>query len=173
MRFTRRRPERAESSIGRGGSSLEALESRALLSGPTLSGIKFYQPTELPPITVQQHTATVSSFHPLSSSPRQLAQLNDDGKLVTGTDRQGDQWSIQVHGPGVVIVTDATPNDGVLDDDIDTITLLGTDINKTFVTGQVVCQSAEVQGGTPDSGYGVFFGGNSLPTPIFDVQLIE
>ncbi len=42
---------------------------------------------------------------------------------------------ITVHGPGKVIVTDTTPNDGVLDDDINTIQLVGTSINSTYVTG--------------------------------------
>jgi hypothetical protein len=37
-----------------------------------------------------------------------------------------------------VIVTDTTPNDGSLDDNIDTIQLIGTDINKTYVTGTTV-----------------------------------
>ena len=38
--------------------------------------------------------------------------------MVTGRDREGDEWQITVHGPGAVIVTDATPNDGALDDDL-------------------------------------------------------
>jgi hypothetical protein len=42
-----------------------------------------------------------------------------------------------VHGPGKVIVTDTTPNDGVLGDDINTIQLVGTNPNTTYVTGLV------------------------------------
>ena len=46
--------------------------------------------------------------------------------MVSGTDRAGDKWVITVHGPGQVIVTDTTPNDGALDDDINTIQLVNT-----------------------------------------------
>ena len=45
---------------------------------------------------------------------------------------------ITVHGPGKVIVTDTTPNDGALDDDINTIQLVNTSAKKTYVTGNVI-----------------------------------
>jgi len=45
---------------------------------------------------------------------------------------------ITVHGPGEVIVTDTTPNDGVLHDDINTIQLINTNAKKTYVTGNVI-----------------------------------
>ena len=45
---------------------------------------------------------------------------------------------ITVHGPGYVIVTDTTPNDGALDDDINTIQLVNTSPKKTYVTGNVI-----------------------------------
>ena len=45
---------------------------------------------------------------------------------------------ITVHGPGKVIVTDTTPNDGVLDDDINTIQLINTNPKTTYVTGNVI-----------------------------------
>ena len=141
MRFARRRSDRPDPalSLGRPGSSLEALESRELLSGD--SGVHLYMPTDLPPRTIQHETASVAVNHPLTTGPRQLSFLDNDGKVLTGKDRQGDEWSITVHGPGAVIVTDATPNDGILDDDIDTIQLVGTDINQTFVTGQVTASA--------------------------------
>jgi hypothetical protein len=64
--------------------------------------------------------------------------LNNAGKVVSGTDRLGDKWVITVHGPGEVIVTDTTPNDGALDDDINTIQLVGTNPKTTYVTGNVI-----------------------------------
>jgi hypothetical protein len=67
--------------------------------------------------------------------------LVNEGKVVTGTDRAGDKWAITVHGPGYVIVTDTTPNDGALDDDIDTIQLVGTSIKTTYVTGNVIASN--------------------------------
>jgi hypothetical protein len=60
------------------------------------------------------------------------------GKVVSGTDRAGDKWVITVHGPGQVIVTDTTPNDGALDDDINTIQLINTNPHTTYVTGNVI-----------------------------------
>jgi hypothetical protein len=146
MRFTRRRSERPVPDTGRPGSNLEALESRQLLSNA--SGINFYLPTDLPVRTVQHSQVNVASAHPLSSSPRQLSFLDNDGKVLTGKDRQGDEWSITVHGPGAVIVTDTSPNDGVLDDDIDTIQLVGTNVNSTYVTGQVVASARILTPGT-------------------------
>ena len=64
--------------------------------------------------------------------------FSNQGKVVSGTDRAGDKWVITVHGPGKVIVTDTTPNDGALDDDINTIQLVNTSPTKTFVTGNVI-----------------------------------
>ena len=58
----------------------------------------------------------------------------NNGKIVSGTDREGDLWTITVHGPGRVIVTDTTPNDGVLNDDINTIQLVGTNLTTTFTS---------------------------------------
>lgn len=142
MRFRRRRTDRPEKALGRPGSSLEALEGRQLLSGQ--SHINFYMPSDLPPLTALTGQATVGVNHPLNAPPRVLSFLDNDGKVLQGVDRQGDEWTIVVHGPGVAIVSDATPNDGVLDDDIDTIQLIGTDPNTTFVSGQVV-SSARLQ----------------------------
>ena len=64
--------------------------------------------------------------------------FSNQGKVVSGTDRAGDKWVITVHGPGYVIVTDTTPNDGVLDDDINTIQLVNTSPTKTYVTGNII-----------------------------------
>ncbi len=64
--------------------------------------------------------------------------FTNQGKVVSGTDRAGDKWVITVHGPGYVIVTDTTPNDGVLDDDINTIQLVHTSSKDTYVTGNVI-----------------------------------
>src|SRR5919202_1928034 len=110
MRFKRRRSDRPDLALGLPGASLEVLEGRQLLAGP--SGINFYLPTDLPPRTIQHDFATNQVNHPVSASPRQLSFLDNDGKVLTGKDRQGDEWTITVHGPGAAIVTDVTPNDG-------------------------------------------------------------
>ncbi len=74
--------------------------------------------------------------------------LSNVGKIVSGTDRAGDQWTITVHGPGEVIVTDTTPNDGVLGDDIATIQIINSNPNTTYVTGTVIASNREVTSGT-------------------------
>ena len=50
-------------------------------------------------------------------------------------------------GPGKVIVTDTTPNDGALDDDINTIQLVGTNIHDSYVTGNVIESNLVQTGG--------------------------
>jgi hypothetical protein len=74
--------------------------------------------------------------------------LINQGKVVTGTDRAGDKWVITVHGPGQVIVTDTTPNDGALDDDINTIQLINTSPRKTYVTGNVIASNLVLTSGS-------------------------
>ena len=74
-------------------------------------------------------------MHPKNPNSR---ALSNQGKIVSGTDRAGDKWMITVHGPGQVIVTDTTPNDGALDDDIATIQIINTNPQTTYVTGNVI-----------------------------------
>jgi hypothetical protein len=115
----------------------EALESRQVLSTAVPGYLAPWVPTDLPvqnPITHQKEIVQAASLHPTNIySPLQT----NDAKIVSGIDRQGDLWTITVHGPGRVIVTDTTPNDGALDDDINTIQLIGTDPRTTYVTGLV------------------------------------
>jgi len=73
--------------------------------------------------------------------------LSNEGKVVSGVDRAGDKWVITVHGPGEVIVTDTTPNDGALDDDINTIQLINTNPHTTYVTGNVIASNTELTDG--------------------------
>ena len=47
-----------------------------------------------------------------------------------------------------MIVTDTTPNDGVLDDDINTIQLVGTNPKTTYVTGEVRASATNLTTGT-------------------------
>jgi hypothetical protein len=41
------------------------------------------------------------------------------------------------------------------------------------ITGQLICNNVQLQGGTVSTGTGVTYGGNLLPTPNFAAQLIE
>jgi hypothetical protein len=122
----------------------EVLEARQVLS----SGVPVYQSPWIPsdqlvtnPITHQrelfQGSSLVNQFNPNSPG------LSNQGKVVSGTDRAGDKWIITVHGPGQVIVTDTTPNDGALDDDINTIQLINTSPRTTYVTGNVIPSNLE------------------------------
>lgn len=82
--------------------------------------------------------------HPIGLSDLQLAKLNNSGRYITGKDRQGDEYTLTVHGPGSLIVTDATPNDGSLDDDINTIQIIGSNPHTTYVTGQVTATARPI-----------------------------
>jgi hypothetical protein len=141
MRFKRRRSDRPDPARRGRTSSIEVLEGRQLLSNVyNLSAHPFsvYQPTDLHvqnPITGQPKTLLYQQLE--HDSNPQSPLLNNQGKVVSGTDRAGNEWTITVHGPGSVIVTDATPNDGALDDNINTIQLIGTSIRDTYVTGTV------------------------------------
>lgn len=71
----------------------------------------------------------------------------NQGKIVTGKDRAGNEWTITVHGPGEVIVTDTTPNDGALADDIATIQIINSNIHTTFVTGETTASARTLTSG--------------------------
>jgi hypothetical protein len=149
MRFNRRRSDRSDPSRRGIGSGLEALERRDLLtgggSGPfsvlssNLGPFSVYLPRDLAVYNPVNHQpAAYSVNHQLEHAGPNSPLLGNAGKIVSGKDRNGNEWAITVHGPGYVVVTDTTPNDGSLDDAINTIQLVGTDINKTYVTGTVV-----------------------------------
>jgi hypothetical protein len=136
-------------------SSLETLERRDLMAanaGAALAALYVPQGV-LAPAGFNPSQGSAAINRPIGNGARQLSFLDNDGKILTGKDRQGDEWQITVHGPGAVIVTDATPNDGVLDDSIDTIQIVGSNPHTTVVTGQVT-SSARVQ--TPDVGTVLF-----------------
>jgi hypothetical protein len=141
MHFTRRRTDRPDQARRGLGSGPEVLESRELLSSSP-NPFSPWRPFELPvfnPITHQPVPLSEFTLHNLIDRHNpQSPLLNNEGKVVSGKDRQGNEWTITVHGPGVVIVTDTTPADGILDDDINTIQLIGTDPNRTYVIGSVV-----------------------------------
>jgi hypothetical protein len=126
----------------------EALESRVVLSSALPAYLSPWIPSDLPvenPVTHQREFISAASLRP--NNPDSPLYTNS-GKIVSGTDRAGDLWTITVHGPGRVIVTDTTPNDGVLDDDINTIQLVGTNPNTTYVTGEVRPSATNLTTGT-------------------------
>lgn len=124
---------------------LESLESRELLA--TANPIQPFNPS--PYLRrIEAQSALVNVTHPIGSSLRTLSYLDNDGKVLSGTTRDGDTWTLTVHGPGVAIVTDTSPNDGALDDEIDTIQIVGSDPNSTYVTGQTSASSRILTDGT-------------------------
>ena len=139
MSFTRQRSGRSDWARRRPISQPEALESRQLLAtGMGATYLFPWLPTDqfvTNPITHQREvylaTEAINPNNPNSPG------LNNAGKVVSGIDRAGDRWIITVHGPGKVIVTDTTPNDGALDDDINTIQIVGTNSKTSYVTGNV------------------------------------
>ncbi len=148
MGFTRQRSDRSEWARRRRVWGPEILESRVVLSTTVPSYLTPWLPSDLfvtNPITNQREQVSqnrvINQFDPNSPG------LNNAGKLVSGTDRAGDHWTITVHGPGEVIVTDTTPNDGALDDDINTIQLINTNPRTTYVTGNVIDSNQVLTGG--------------------------
>jgi hypothetical protein len=116
---------------------------------PAGSQFSLYHPQGiLAPASIDLSQPAASIAHPIGSSPRQLSFLDNEGKILTGTDRQGDEWQITVHGPGEVVVTDATPNDGVLDDNLNTIQIIGSNPHTTEVVGQVTASARLQTSGT-------------------------
>ncbi|MFO0960640.1 MAG: hypothetical protein U0800_24925 [Isosphaeraceae bacterium] len=132
----------------RPGQSLEFLERRELLTGN--NPFSYYH-TSYQTVNIGPGYALANNYlaHPVNTATHaQLDMTDNEGKVVSGQDRQGNKWIIKVQGPGAVIVTDATPNDGALDDDIVTIQLIGTDINKTKVLGQAIASDRVLTDGT-------------------------
>ena len=149
MSFTRQRSDRPDPARRRQVHTPELLESRQLLSGTLPGYLAPYTPSDLyvtNPITNQRIPTSIRSLvqHNNPNSPL----LSNQGKIVSGTDRQGDQWTITVHGPGQVIVTDTTPNDGSLDDEINTIQIIGSNPRTTYVTGTTVASNTVLSSGT-------------------------
>jgi len=139
MGFTRRRSDRPDSARRRQFHAPEQLESRLVLSTASPSFWSLYTPSDLyvtNPITNQR--IPISARDLMQHNNPNSSLLSNQGKIVSGTDRAGDQWTITVHGPGQVIVTDTTPNDGALDDDIATIQIINSSLQSTYVTGTVV-----------------------------------
>jgi hypothetical protein len=144
---TRKRSERINTLRTRISTGIEALESRQLLTLPTGS-YHPYAVAERAARVVDGSTPNIAIAHPIGSQPARLATLGNQGKIVSGADRAGDNWTITVHGPGQVVVSDITPNDGVLNDELDTIQIIGADPNNTYVTGQTTSSNRVFTDGT-------------------------
>ena len=140
----------------------EVLEGRQLLAS-NLAGVGSpYIPADLyvrNPITNQREMVTAAALQSPYNPNGPL--VSNQGKIVSGKDRAGNEYTITVHGPGQVIVTDTTPNDGALDDDIATIQIVGSNINSTYVTGSTVASARVLTNGT------VKFNQSRLPPRVF------
>jgi hypothetical protein len=149
MGFMQHRSDRPDSARRRQFQAPELLESRQLLSSALPGYYSFYTPSDLfvtNPITNQRISYSMRNLmqHNNPNSPL----LSNQGKVVSGTDRNGTQWTITVHGPGQVIVTDTTPGDGSLDDDIATIQIINSNPQTTYVTGNTVASNRTLTDGT-------------------------
>ncbi len=148
MGSTRQRSDRPDSARRRQFHRPEQLESRLVLSAALPSFLSLYTPSDLyvtNPITNQR--IPISARDLMQHNNPNSSILSNQGKIVSGTDRAGDQWTITVHGPGQVIVTDTTPNDGALDDDIATIQIINSSLQSTYVTGTVIASSRVLTSG--------------------------
>jgi len=149
MGSTRRGPSRPRSTRRLRFQGIEHLETRQMLASNLGAAMAPYIPGDLPvrnPVTGQRGMIEVGSL--LRGRDPNAPLLSNEGKIVTGKDRAGNEWTITVHGPGKVIVTDTTPNDGALADDIATIQIVGSNINSTYVTGETKTSARTLTGGT-------------------------
>src|SRR5271166_4205778 len=149
MGSTQQRSDRPDSARRRQLLEPEQLESRLVLSTAFSNYLSLYIPSDLyvnNPITNQR--IPISYRDLMQHNNPNSSLLSNEGKVVSGTDRAGDVWTITVHGPGQVIVTDTTPNDGSLDDDIATIQIVNSSLTSTYVTGTVVSSNRLLTSGT-------------------------
>src|SRR3954471_23656547 len=149
MGSTRQRSDRPDSARRRQSPTPEALESRQVLSTAVPGYLSLYVPSDLYVTNPITHRRIPTSIRDLvqHNNPNS-ALLSNQGKIVSGTDRMGNQWTITVHGPGQVIVTDTTPNDGSLDDEINTIQIVGSNPRSTYVTGTVITSNRVLSNST-------------------------
>lgn len=124
---------------------LECLETRQLLTGGPLS---YFVPSVYPAFPSSANLSVSSLNLPIGTGPGVNATMDLGNKVVTGVDRSGDQWILQLHGPGSITVSDTTPNDGVLDDQLNTIQLTGTNPQTSYLTGQVIPSARVATDGT-------------------------
>lgn len=73
------------------------------------------------------------------AEPLEGRQLLSTTKFITGTDVDGDSWSLKLIGPGAIDVRDKDGNvpDGATPFTIDTITIAGTDLLQSHLIGKV------------------------------------
>lgn len=117
------------------GSSLEALEGRMLLS--QTRALPFYDLEHTRSPAGRPLTPEVQISHPIGTDPALIGAYQNEGRDLSGVDRQGNRWNLRLTGPGKIIVTDATPNDGSLDDDLVSIRLVGTNLASSRLIGTV------------------------------------
>lgn len=145
MGSTRRGPSRPRSTRRLRFPGLENLEARQLLASNLGGAIAPYMPGDL---YIGPHFQKVEVGSLIRGNDPNAPLFNNQGKIVTGKDRAGNEWTITVHGPGEVIVTDTTPNDGALADDIATIQIINSNIHTTHVTGATVASARTPTDGT-------------------------
>lgn len=152
MGLDRDRPRRRTALRLRPAASIERLEQRQLMTLPP-GAYNYYSFNTIQTRIVDPTSGNNTVSHPIGLSDPQLAGLSNQGRYITGKDRQGDEYTLIVHGPGSLIVTDATPNDGSLDDDINTIQIIGSNPHTTYVTGQVTATARPIV----DANTGIIF----------------
>lgn len=148
MLQNQRRSDRPKTPRRRADQRVEGLESRTLMAADPFS---FYHIQPLNPGVVGRGRGDIHNYASLPATAagrRELDITDNEGKTITGKNRLGNEYVIKVHGPGYAIVTDATPNDGVLGDDLVTIQLVNTDPHRTLVAAQVIGSARVVSDGT-------------------------
>jgi hypothetical protein len=137
MSSKRRRSARLDPARYRLRSNMEALESRQLLTASPWLNVNSYPLSNTLPATNPGSVPLPPINHPIGTNPAILSGFSNEGKVINGEDRQGNRYQLKLTGPGEIIVTDTSPNDGALDDNINTITLINTSPTKSSLVGTV------------------------------------
>ena len=101
MSSKRRRSARPDPARRRLGSNLEVLESRQLLAQSPYLPDQFYPLTRLPAgQAIPARSPGRQIAHPIGTNPAILATYQNEGKVLTGQDRQGNRWELKLTGSG-------------------------------------------------------------------------
>src|SRR4051794_17328145 len=97
MRFKQGRARRRGDLRANPGATIEGLEPRQLMTLPP-GAVNYYSFNFIQPRTVNPSTGNNFISHPIGESDRVLSRLDNDGRLITGKDRQGDEYTLILHG---------------------------------------------------------------------------
>jgi len=80
-------------------SNLEALESRQLLTASPWLNVNSYPLSDTLPATNPGSVPLPQINHPIGTNPAILSGYANEGKVISGEDRQGNRYQLKLTGP--------------------------------------------------------------------------